>query len=420
MNYEEALNFIHSTLKFGSKPGLERIDGLCRLLGNPQDKLKFVHIAGTNGKGSTSAMTASILTESGLKVGLYTSPYIVDFRERIRVDGEYIGKEDLARLTENVMNKAKTMSEHPTEFELITALAFEYFLEQKCDIVVLETGLGGRFDATNIIKTNEVSAICAISLDHTQVLGDTIEKIAFEKAGIIKEDAPVVLYPEICEGAEEVIRARAKKLQSPVIKADLGEIKNIVESPVKTEFEYKGYHYKTTLAGGFQAKNGALAIEIAYALKTLGYRITQENIQDGIAEAVIEGRLEVLSESPLVIIDGGHNPQAMDALCGYLDRQFKDKSITAIMGMSSDKDYAYCISEVAKRCDRFFAVASDNPRAMKPEEVYIQAKPYCKECYSVDCVERAMMLAVAKAPKDGVILGCGSLYMIGDIRKMYK
>ena len=289
MNYNEALNYIHSLLVFGSKPGLERISELLNKLGNPQDDLKFIHVAGTNGKGSVCTMLSNIYMKAGLKTGLYTSPYVVDFRERIQFNGEYIEKDILAELCKQVKNTNVVV----TEFEFITAMAMLYFKYKKCDIVILETGLGGRFDATNVIKENLASVITRIDFDHTAYLGDTLEKIAMEKSGIIK-NGPTICYPLQEKQAEETIKAYSKKFVLP--NTDNLEILN--SDDFGNRFIYNNEEYKTTLSGEHQIYNALTVIE---TVKTAGVSVSQNHITEGIASASIPARLEVISEKPLVV-----------------------------------------------------------------------------------------------------------------------
>ncbi|MBQ3866024.1 MAG: bifunctional folylpolyglutamate synthase/dihydrofolate synthase, partial [Clostridia bacterium] len=279
MTYEEALAYIHSVSWRGRKPGLERIGTLCGLLGDPQKELKFIHVAGTNGKGSVSAMTDSILRAAGLKVGLYTSPYLVDFTERIQFDGKPISHETLCRITEEVKEKADLMEDGPTEFELITAIAFRFYKEVKPDLIVLECGLGGRLDATNIISESLVSAITNIALDHTDVLGDTEEKIAGEKAGILK-GAPCVLG-SASPGAEEVIREKCREKGICLVKADRIGLKDVKHTRDGIYFRYGETDLFAPLSGVYQEKNIKTVLAITEELKKIGYDLSGETLRKG-------------------------------------------------------------------------------------------------------------------------------------------
>ncbi|MBE6541975.1 MAG: bifunctional folylpolyglutamate synthase/dihydrofolate synthase, partial [Ruminococcaceae bacterium] len=310
MTYSEALEYIHSVSWKGSRPGLERISELCTLLGHPEDSLKFIHIAGTNGKGSTSAMIASILSESGYRVGLYTSPFIEEFNERIMLCGENISNEDLARDTEYVKQFADKMEDSPTEFELITAIAFVYYKRKGCDYVVLECGLGGRLDSTNVINTSVLSVITGIDLDHTAILGDTTEKIASEKAGIIKKGVPVI-FGEGDGDAECVIRTAAENMGSEYIRTDFSKISSIKTSLTGTEFYFDGKLIKINLRGIYQTRNAATVITAVNALREHGIKISDEAVEMGLKKAEWKARFETLSDFPLVIYDGAHNLQGI-------------------------------------------------------------------------------------------------------------
>ena len=309
MNYEEALSYIHSLLVFGSQPGLERISELLEKLGNPQNKLKFIHVAGTNGKGSTCTMLSSVYKQAGYKTGLYTSPYIVDFRERMQIGGEYIPQDTLARLTKRVKDTGVVV----TEFEFITALAMLWFLEENCDIVILEVGLGGRFDATNIIKAPLCSVIMKIDYDHTAILGDTIEQITAEKCGIIKDNAPTVSYPLQEPAALNVIVEHNAHTVVP----NLNNLE-IVSSGIKgNSFIYNGAEYSTKLIGQHQVYNAITAIE---AVNAAGLKVSQADIVTGIKNAQIPARMELISENPLVFLDGAHNPNGAEAISAFMEK----------------------------------------------------------------------------------------------------
>ena len=280
MNYNEALNFIHSRDKFGSRPGMERIEALCNAFDNPQDKLKYVHVAGTNGKGSTCHMIASVLSESGYKVGLFTSPFVVDFRERIQINGEMISQEDLAEIISEVKPVVEKLSKQgiePTEFEIITITAFLYFLRQNCDIVVLEVGLGGLLDSTNIIKKSEVSVITSISLDHTNILGDTLLKIAEHKCGIFKEGGNVVGYPQPDFAVERFIKDKAKEKNCKYFPHELSKIRLVREEIDGSTIIYAGCTFKIPLTGKHQLYNFATAVAAINVLKQNGWNVTYKS-----------------------------------------------------------------------------------------------------------------------------------------------
>lgn len=415
MTYEEALNYIHSKLRFGSKPGLERIGKLCELLGNPQDSLKFVHIAGTNGKGSTAAMTSSVLTRAGYKTGLYISPFILDFRERMSIDGEYISRDELTSVTEKVMFYAEGMAQSPTEFELVTAAAFLYYKEQNCDIVVLETGLGGRFDATNIIKPPVCSVITKISYDHTEYLGDTIDKIAFEKCGIIKRDSAVISYPLQDKNALAVIKSRANEENSKFILPDVNLLRINKGDIFGLDLDYKSLNINLSLAGEHQAYNCITALEALFALRNNNFKITDDDIKMGMSRVKFPARLEIISKKPLIILDGAHNPDGIGALAKNIDILMKDKEIHLVMGMLKDKAYKECLSLIVPKCVSFTAVTPENPRALPARELSKEAMEFCKDVSFFEDYSKAVQNALKKAGEDGIVLICGSLYMAGKM-----
>jgi dihydrofolate synthase/folylpolyglutamate synthase len=322
MTYTQAVEFFHSFLKFGINPGLERIKALCEKLGNPQNELKFIHVAGTNGKGSTSAMIAEILKLASYKVGLFTSPYVVDFRERIQINGQMIEKEQLAGIAQKIKKVVYALALEgiePTEFEVITAAAFLYFAQSKCDVVVLEVGLGGRLDSTNIIKTPLLSIITSISLDHINILGSTIEQIALEKCGIIKEGGITVSYPEQLEAAKRVITETAYKMNNKLIIPKIENIQIINEDIRGTKAQIDGIDLTIPLIGEHMVKNCSVAVAAARALNSTGLKVSDENISAGVANTSIAARMEVFNDKSLILLDGGHNEGCAKALQGQKD-----------------------------------------------------------------------------------------------------
>lgn len=423
MNYNEALSYIHGTLKFGLKLGLNNIASLLELMDNPQDKLKYVHVAGTNGKGSTVAFISSILMASGYKTGIYTSPYIQRFTERIKINADEIREEDLARITEYVKSKVDIMVErgenHPTEFEIVTAIAFQYFLEQRCDVVVLEVGLGGRFDSTNIIKTPDLAVITTISYDHTDRLGNTLSAIAYEKAGIIKPGGDVVSYAQDGEAAivlKEVSTERNAKLYS----VDFTDIEPKEFDIQRQVFDYGAYKaLEISLLGGHQLKNAAVAVKAAELLIGKGYSITPETVRQGLKSAKWPGRLEILGTSPVFIIDGAHNIEGARGLKNALDKYFPGRKTTFIIGVLADKDYKAMMEEVLGNCERIIAVAPKSDRALPASELAQAASAYCKNIYVSDTIEEAIRTSLQTASKEDVICAFGSLYYIGEVRKAF-
>lgn len=421
MTYDEALNYIHSKLRFGSKPGLKRIKELCNKLDNPHNSLKFLHVAGTNGKGSVTVMAAAVLSKAGYRTGMYISPYITDFRERMSVGTECISKEQLAAITEKIMPLAESMDESPTEFELVSAIAFEYFKAMKCDIVVLETGLGGRFDATNIINTTLCSVITKISLDHTEYLGDTLSKIAFEKCGIIKPDRITISYPCQEDEAAKVISSRALQEGNTLILPDLHVLKVNSSSIEGLNIDYKGINIDISLAGSYQAHNCITALEAVFALREhYGFEISDTDIKSGISAVKFPARLEILSKSPLIILDGAHNLDGIRSLTKYMDDYLSGCNIHCIMGMLKDKDYGNSIDLIASKCKSLCAVKPDNVRALPAKELADIARLYCKDVSFCESYEKAIEQSTKKAGKDDAILICGSLYMAGKMRGIVR
>lgn len=416
MNYNEAIEYIHSVNWMFCNPGLDRVKTLCKALGDPQDSLKFIHVAGTNGKGSFCAMTDSVLRAQGYRVGLFTSPYIMEFGERMRVDGENISDDELCSLVEKVKPIADAMEDKPTEFELITALAFLYFAEKGCDYVVLECGLGGRLDATNVVKTSILSVITGIALDHTAILGDTHEKIAAEKAGIIKKGVPA-LWCGAHDGAERVIREKAAEVGARFERIDRStmKIKRMTLDGTDFDFgEHKNMHIP--LLGSYQPLNAANVLSAIDLLRGLGVEIGDEAIRAGLADVVWHARFEIINRSPLIIADGGHNPEGIDGAVDSIKQYFTER-VGIVTGVMADKDYRYMAGRMAEVADKVFCLTPDNPRALSSEEyakVFEDLSISAVACASVDD-------AVGKAMEWGrehnmPIICLGSLYMYGEIR----
>ena len=419
MTYEEALSYIHSICWKGSKLGLDRTRELLGKLDDPQKELKFIHIAGTNGKGSTAAMLSSILEEAGYRVGLYTSPFINRFNERMQVNHQPIPDEELAALTEYVRPHADAMADSPTEFELITALAMVWFARQKCDIVVLEVGMGGELDSTNIIDVPEAAVIAAMGLDHVKELGPTMADIARAKAGIIKEGGRVVSYggnPEADEVIAAVCRARNASLCQPdfsaIVPGDFG-----LEGQT---FSYKGWRgLRIPLVGAYQMNNAAVVLETVEVLRQRGWNISDEAVRQGLADTRWPARFEVLRRDPVFIVDGGHNPHGIRATAESLRRLFPGRKITFVTGVMADKDVEHILGLIVPLADQFFTVRPDNPRAMDAGELAARIEAMgakATACASVrDGVDRAIQ---AEGPH-GVACALGSLYMSGEVRSCF-
>ncbi len=403
MNYNEALNYIHSLGKFSLPAGLGRITAVMKRLDNPQNGFKSIHIAGTNGKGSVSAMTAKIFKCAGFKTGLFISPYIIDFRERIQINGEFISEKDLCTYAKRIIETEIEL----TEFEFITALAFLYFKEKKCDIVIAETGLGGRFDATNVLTNTAVTVITKIGLDHSAILGDTVEKIALEKCGIIKNSPVTVTSPYQKAETLELIRQKANKLYIP----ELNSLKIMSTDETATYIIYKGKEYKLSLLGDYQIENAVAVIETA---EHSGYCIPYETVKKALEKTFFPARAEIISKNPLVILDGAHNPDGARELEKILKRY--DGSATAIIGAMKDKDYKEVFKITLAHCKSAVAVTVENmPRALDAEELLRTVSGFCN-AVKADTYDEAIEKAIEISSGEPVFI-FGSLYLAGGIRE---
>ncbi len=419
MTYEEALEYIHGVSWTFCKPGLERTRELCAALGNPQDSLKFIHVAGTNGKGSFCSMLDSVLRAAGYRVGLYTSPYITIFNERMRVNGANIPNDTLAEITEYVRPIAEKLTDKPTEFELITAIAFEYFKRERCDVVILEAGMGGRLDSTNVISTPTLSVITGIALDHTAFLGDTVEKIATEKAGIIK-CAPVLFGGED-PSARTVIANRAKECGVPFIEPDYSLINNLRADLRGTGFSYRHHDVKINLLGLYQPKNAALVLEAVDALSVLGMSIPESAVIEGLERAAWPARFEIINHSPLIIFDGAHNPQGIVSAVSSIQHYFADRKVAVITGVLKDKDYEFIADKLARVAAYAFTITPDNPRALTAREYADVLEHHGVHAVPTESIGEAVALAVREADKRGDAIVClGSLYTYAEITSEIK
>ncbi|MBQ3055917.1 MAG: bifunctional folylpolyglutamate synthase/dihydrofolate synthase, partial [Clostridia bacterium] len=364
MTYREAVDYIHSVVWKGSRPGLSRITELLSLLGNPQDALRFIHIAGTNGKGSTSAMTESILREAGYRTGLFVSPYIKSFNERICFCGKPIENDALAAVTATVKPFADSMADAPTEFELITAIGLLYFKQMHCDIVVLETGMGGRLDSTNVIKDPLATVITGIALDHTEFLGDTIEKIAAEKAGIIKPHAPVV-FGGRDKAARAVIEDAAKEADAPFVAAEDTPMTVRSTDLCGTVLDWGAYkNLHLPLLGTYQLQNLATVLALFSVLPTRGISVDEDTLREGLAKVKWRGRFERVSQKPLIICDGAHNPEGIAAAAEGIRTYFPDQKVLLLTAVMADKDYRGMVEVLSPLAEEVFTLTPNNPRAL--------------------------------------------------------
>ena len=422
MTYETALEKIHSLLTFGSRPGLDRMRTLLKRLGDPQDRLKYIHVAGTNGKGSVCAMISSVLCCARYKTGLFISPYITDFRERIQINGEMISKEALAEAVERtfpLIEQLRSEGVIITEFEYVNALAFLIFAETECDVVVLETGLGGLLDCTNVIKPPLCSVITTIGLDHTAILGDTIEEIAAQKCGIIKSGSAVISSAQDSR-AMEVIEKTAKACGVPLMTS--GEVDFDVHHELLggTEFEYGLCFIRLKLIGEHQIENCKTAVRALEYLRTNDIlSFTDSQLSLGLCLARNPARLEVMNSEPLVLLDGAHNPNGIEALKKAVDRymSFKPRKL-CIIGMLADKDVDGSIKLLNGVFDKVYCVPVNNPRALSPEALAEKFSGHSPVVRAFDSAEQAFdeAFAEAESTKDCGIIICGSLYLAGEIR----
>ena len=413
---QECIAYIHSLSKFGKKAGLANITKLCDYLGNPQDELEFVHLAGTNGKGSVSAMLASIFKQK-YKVGCYISPYIEVFNERIQINGNNISEGDLVKYTNIVKQAVERAGITPIEFEFITAMGFLYFRDQGCDIVVLECGLGGRLDSTNIIKSPLACVICAIGLDHMSILGSTIGEIAAEKSGIIKQNAPVVIYKWQPDNAIKQIQNKCSEMSAQIVNNDGICAQNINCTLDGTSFDYKGTSYRLSLCGEYQVKNAVTAIDAARALqKTLD--ISDEDIKKGIAETKWKCRFEVVKKQHKVfVLDGAHNSHGIDAFVKSAELLLRDMPKTFVFGMLNDKDYLDSIQRICS-VDGAKIIVTKVPsiRQTSGEDVFCKVKKYRSDAIYIENCEEAVKYADS-ITQNGVVCIFGSLYLCGEVRK---
>lgn len=424
MNYNEALEYIHGTYGKGTKSGIDNMRKLLGILGNPHYGMKFVHVAGTNGKGSTVSFISRILMEAGYRTGRYISPYLERFEERMSVDGRCIEGDVLGRITAEVKKAVETMVSkgwnHPTEFEIVTSIGFMYFKEKTCDIVVLETGLGGRLDSTNVIDASVLSVITSISKDHTRILGETIESIAYEKAGIIKCGGHVLLQPQD-KRVEDVIARVCKEKGSMLEIPDMSGICLVERNVDRQVFHYGKYKFlEITLAGLHQIGNAALAVSAAEILASLGYGITEKHIREGLKNASWPGRMEIVNRSPIFIIDGAHNDDGSRMLARSLEAYFPGRSVVFIMGVMQDKDYISMLKNVVHLAKAILVVSPPSNRALSAELLAKEAKNYCNVVIINDTIKGAVLKSLELSGDNDVICAFGSLYFLGEIRGHFK
>lgn len=419
MTYSEALEYIHSRPRMKNTDNRRAMRLLLESLGNPQDKLNIVHIAGTNGKGSCAKMLSNILSVAGYKTGLNISPFVIDFRERFTVNGNFISEETLAQITERVKEKQEYICEtyqlKLVEFEIVTAIAFCYFEMEKCDVVCLEVGIGGREDSTNVIKDSILSCIMNISFDHTDMLGETIEEIAYQKAGIIKPNGTVIAYPAMEKAAMNVIKAEAEKQGAKLIVPDIRQINSHHKGYFCDVLDYKNISLTQSFAGIHQSYNTSVVIEAAKALNESGkYKITAEDVKKGIEQTQFPARIEIFSKEPLVILDGAHNLDGVTALKKVLEAN-KVENLTGVWASLSDKHPEMLIEAMAPFISKLYTVDIFGSRAIPKAELAEMAKKYIPDCNAAESLEAAIEAAIKNGEN---LLVFGSLYLASDARKI--
>jgi len=420
-SYDDALAFIHGAQKLGSKLGLTNIRALLERLGNPEKSLRFIHIAGTNGKGTVTSSLAAVLKAAGYRTGAYTSPFVYRFNERMQIDGEDVSDALLTESTEKVQKACKDMVEegmaHPTEFEIVTAVAFLCYAAEKCDFVALEVGLGGRLDATNVIEAPLCTAINLIGFDHMQYLGNTLSEIAAEKCGILKQGVPAVIYREQPTEAMETIFEKCREKDAAMYLAD---------APCMLESTYRGNRFSAgafsdlflPLAGAHMAKNACVTLKIIEVLREKGISIPDSAVRLGFENTRHRGRFETVDENPLFILDGAHNEDGIKALSCAANSLFKEKKIVLICGMLRDKEYGKAMEQMAAVGEKMITVTVPSPRALPADDLCTEARKYRKNAEAAKSLYEAVEKAYAEKPD--VIIGFGSLYMLGDLHAAQK
>lgn len=433
MTYQEAMEYLERQQSRGMVLGLDVIKSLMHRLGDPQDQVKFIHVAGTNGKGSVCAFLNSVLMQAGYRVGRFLSPAVFGFCEQIQIDSQWIPELAVGRFMERIKAAVKDMEAAgegtPTMYEMVTAMAFLAFSEYGCEYVVLETGLGGDEDATNVVKTTVCSVLTSISLDHTRILGDTLAEIAGHKAGIFKPGVPVVAVKPEDEVAAEVIRAHAEELSCPLHWVTPGTYVEKKRTARGRIIQYDTMDYQIALEGTYQVENSAIAAEVVRQLRAQDIQIKELAFQNGMALAKWHGRMEILHREPLVIADGAHNPAGAKALADSLEKDFTNTRFLAIIGILRDKNYRQVLKTLLPHVRELYAITPDSPRALPAEELAQTAEELAKEAglsmeiHVSEQVNTAVQAAVAQAEtlqeagEDTGILACGSLYYLGDLMR---
>ena len=424
MHYKETLEYIQSLNQYGSVLGLDNMLRLCEKLGHPETRCKFIHIAGTNGKGSTSAYIAHMLMAAGFRVGRYVSPTITDYRERFQIGKRMITQKDLCEYVERLKAVCEELvaegHPHPTPFEVETALGFLYFAEKNCDYVVLEVGMGGATDATNVIPAPVACVWASISMDHMGFLGKDLTSIAGVKAGIAKEGSLLISCKQERE-VEVVLQKKAEQVGGSLVVADASKATGIKYGLTTQQFSYKGLpKLKIHLAGTYQISNAVTAVEVMLQLRKMGVDISDKAIYKGLEDTIWQARLEVLGKQPLFVIDGAHNEDAARKLVSSIETYFSGKRMIYIMGVLKDKEYEKILSMTAKYTEHILTITPpENPRALGAYELAFAAREYHNQVTNLSSLEEAVEVSHLLADKDTVILCFGSLSYLGAIKKIY-
>ena len=415
MTGKEAIAYIERYTWSTTRLGLGRTRALLHALGDPQEKLRFIHVAGSNGKGSTCAMLERIMRCAGYRTGLYISPYIQQFGERMQVSGENIGDGDLAALTERVRAVADAMADHPSQFELVTAIAMLYFLQQRCDIVVLEVGMGGALDSTNVIPCPEAAVITNLGLEHTEYLGSTLAEIAAAKGGIIKSGGVAVCY-ECDDEAMAVLQAICREKGAKMRLSREGDAVGVSRSLDGQRFIWDGRTYDLPLLGAHQLRNAAVVLETVQVLREKGWCIQERAVQQGLRQVQWPARFEILRRKPLYILDGGHNPQCAQALARNLADYLPGQRVTFLLGVLRDKDYRQILGLIAPYAEKLICVTPDSPRALTGAELAAAAREMGLAAESCDTIEDGVARSAAEP---GPVVAFGSLYLAGRVRTVF-
>lgn len=428
MNMQECIHYLEEEVGFASRPGLERIRLLCDKLGNPEKKLSVIHIAGTNGKGSAAAMLSSILAAAGLRTGTYTSPHLERYNERFLINGAEISDADFCREITLAKQACEALSaegkEPPTLFEIITGAAFHYFARQGVDILVLEVGLGGAFDATNVVESPLLSLVMSISIDHTEFLGTSLEQIAKEKAGIIKKNCPVVLYSQH-QIVYNIVKAAASEKDAPFFCPNDAEISISSQTLEGTVFSVKNrlmsyQNLYLPLLGRYQVSNCTAVLTACAVLRERGVALPEKAVREGLANTRWAGRMEICGRRPLILLDGAHNADGISQLAASLSIYFDDKKITLLLGVLGDKEYRKMAEEILPFARTAILTEPESHRKLDVLTLSRSISGFSGEVYLEKNVAHAFQKALAVTPEDGVILACGSLYMVGALKRCLR